>query len=98
MKESDFVFDRVEGGKYCTYWFRVLGETKAELTARYMEQSMIAVSEVEFSIQDGQFGVKRLFPFNFDVVLNPDDKELQTMLQNVAFKTLREQNTKGVIL
>lgn len=28
MKESDFVLDRIEGGKYCDYWFRVIGETK----------------------------------------------------------------------
>lgn len=95
MKESDFIFDRIEGGKYCSYWFRVTGETKAELTKKYMEQSMGEVTEVEFSIQDGQYGVKRMFPSNYDVVLNPDDKELQTMIQSVAFKTYREQNMKG---
>lgn len=95
MKENDFVFDRIEGGKYCDYWFRVIGATKDELTDRYMEQSIVEVTEVVFSIQDGQFGVKRLFPFNYDVIANPDDKELRTMLQSVAFKAYREQNMKG---
>lgn len=95
MKASDFVFDRVVGGKYCDYWFRVTGETKKELTERYMEQSMVEVSEVVFSIQDGQFGVKRVFPFNYDVVDNPPDKELQRMLQKVAFKTYREMYMKN---
>lgn len=91
MKETDFILDRVVS-KYGDYWFRVTGETKTELTNKYMEQSMAEVSEVVFSIQDGQFGVKRTFPFNYDVVANPNDKELQSVLQNVAFKTLREHN------
>lgn len=91
MKETDFILDRVVS-KYGDYWFRVTGETKTELTNKYMEQSMVEVSEVVFSIQDGQFGVKRMFPFNYDVVANPNDKELQSVLQNVAFRTLREHN------
>ena len=52
MKESDFILDRIEGGKYCDYWFRVIGETKKELTDRYIEQSMVEVTEAVFSIQD----------------------------------------------
>lgn len=94
MKASEFVFDRVTGGKYCDYWFRVTGETKKELTERYMEQSMVEVSEVVFSIQDGQFGVKRVFPFNYDVVSNPEDKELQSALEKVAFKAHKEMHIK----
>ncbi len=95
MKETDFILDRIEGGKYCDYWFRVIGETKKELTDRYMEQSMVEVTEAVFSIQDGQWGIKRLFPFNYDVITPSEDKELYTMLKNVAFKALREQNMKG---
>jgi len=95
MKESDFILDRIDGGKYCDYWFRIIGETKKELTDRYMEQSMVEVNEAVFSIQDGQWGIKRLFPFNYDVITPSEDKELYTMLKNVAFKTLREQNMKG---
>lgn len=94
MKESDFIFDRVEGGKYCDYWFRVIGETQQELTEKYMEQSMIDVTEVVFSIQDGQWGIKRLFPFNYDVITPSDDEEFYTMLKNVAFKTYRQINNK----
>lgn len=95
MKESDFIFDRIEGGKYCDYWFRVTGETQKELTGRYMEQSMVAVTEAVFSVQDGQWGIKRLFPFNYEVITPSDDKELYEMLKSVAFKTLREHNMKG---
>ena len=95
MKEIDFVFDRVEGGKYCDYWFRVTGETKTELTDKYMEQSMVEVTEVVFSIQDGQWGIKRLFPFNYDVITPSNDNELYTMLKNIVFKTLKEQNLKS---
>lgn len=95
MKESDFIFDRIEGGKYCDYWFRVIGETQMELTRKYMEQSMVDVTEVVFSIQDGQWGIKRLFPFNYDVIAPSDDKELYTILKNVAFKTLRQINLES---
>lgn len=94
MKEADFVFDRIEGGKYCDYWFKIVGDTKAELTDKYMEQSMIEVTEAVFSIQDGQWGIKRLFPFNYDVITPSEDKALYTMLMDIAFKTLREQNMK----
>ena len=56
---------------------------------------MVEVTEAVFSIQDGQWGIKRLFPFNYDVITPSDDKELYTMLKDVAFKTLREKNVKG---
>ena len=94
MKENDFVFDRVEGGKYCDYWFRVIGKTKEELTDQYMEQSMVEVTEAVFSMQDGQWGIKRLFPFNYDVITPSDDTELYDTLKNAAFKVFMELNTK----
>lgn len=94
MKETDFIFDRIEGGKYCDYWFKVTGDTKEELTDRYMEQSMVEVTEAVFSIQDGQWGIKRLFPFNYDVITPWDDKDVYEVLKNAAFKALREHNAK----
>ena len=97
MKETDFIFDRVEGGKHCDCWFRVTGETKAELTDKYMEQSMVEVTEAVFSIQDGQWGIKRLFPFNYDVITPSEHEELYTILKNVAFKTFKEQNLESTI-
>lgn len=93
IRESDFIFDRIEGGKYCDYWFRVVGETKHDLTDRYMEQSMVEVTEAVFSIQDGQWGIKRLFPSNCDVITPSEDRELYTALKNVAFKALKRLNS-----
>lgn len=90
MKADDFIFDRAEGGKYCDYWFHVVGESKDELTKKYMEQSMIEVTSVVFGIQDGQFGIKRLFPFNYDIVENPDDRELYNILKELAWSKLAE--------
>lgn len=84
MKENDFVLDRIDSGEcYCDYWFNVVGETKKELTHKYMEQSMIEVSSVVYSPTDGQWGIKRLFPFNFDVI-TPNDEELKDMLKRIT--------------
>lgn len=85
MKEADFILDKVDGGGY-DYWFKVVGETKDELTHKYMEQSMVEVSGAVFSLLDGQWGIKRLFPFNWDVITPDDDKELHDMMRNVARK------------
>lgn len=95
MKASDLIFDRVDGGKYCDYWFRVTGETEQELTDHYMEQSMVGVTDAVFSIQDGQWGVRRQFPFNYDVVCDPSHTEFYELLKSVAFAKLKELNMKG---
>ena len=95
MKESDFIFDHIQGSRqHGGYWFKVIGKTKEELTKRYMEQSMIEVTEAVFYLDDGEFGVRRLFPLNYDIVLNPSDKELQDTLQQLTVKTYREQSMK----
>ena len=86
MSETDFIFDRVEEKDgYCDYWFRVTGETKDELTRKYMEQSMVEVSGVVFGMTDGQWGVKRIFPFNYDII-TPDDKDLENLVRDIASK------------
>lgn len=85
MKEADFVLDKIDGDGY-NYWFRVVGETKNELTQKYMEPSMIEVSGAMFSLLSGQWGIKRRFPSNCDVITPKDDKELYDILQNVARK------------
>ena len=90
MKHKDFEFEKVIGSKYGDYWFRVVGETKKELTEKYMEQSMIEVTGVVFSLQDGQFGVKRLFPFNYDVIDNPEDTELYNILKDLVFSMIHK--------
>lgn len=84
MQVKDFVFDKISGGGYCDYWFRIVGDTQKELTRKYMEQSMIAVTHAVFSLQDGQWGIRRQFPFSYDVIA-PDDRELYETIKQVAF-------------
>lgn len=81
MKKEDFIFDHKED-KYEDYWFKVTGETKEELTRRYMEMCMVEVTDVVYSKHDNAVGIKRLFPFNYDVVLSNDEdiKELLASL------------------
>ena len=36
MKREDFIFDHMDD-EYEDYWFKVVGDTKDELTKKYME-------------------------------------------------------------
>ena len=95
MKSEDLIFNKVvRDGRTNDYWFRVVGATKEELTKKYMEQSMIEVSEVVYSPTDGQWGIKRLFPFNFDVI-TPDDEELKNMIVDEVLNLLGEPGDGG---
>ena len=51
---------------------------------------MVEVTGAVFSLQDGQFGVKRLFPFNYDVIDNPEDTELYNILKDLVFSMIRK--------
>ena len=64
MKREDFVFDHMDD-EYEDYWFKVVGDTKDELTKKYMEMCMVSVTEVVYSNKEQALGVKRLFPFNY---------------------------------
>lgn len=64
-------------------WFKVVGDTKDELTKKYMEMCMVSVTEVVYSNKEQALGVKRLFPFNYDVIM-PDDTELKGMLESLV--------------
>lgn len=75
MKREDFIFDHMDD-EYEDYWFKVVGDTKDELTKKYMEMCMVSVTEVVYSNKEQALGVKRLFPFNYDVIM-PDDTELK---------------------
>ena len=77
MKREDFVFDHMDD-EYEDYWFKVVGDTKDELIKKYMEMCMVSVTEVVYSNKEQVLGVKRLFPFNYDVIM-PDDTELKDM-------------------
>ena len=82
MKREDFVFDHMDD-EYEDYWFKVVGDTKDELTKKYMEMCMVSVTEVVYSNKEQVLGVKRLFPFNYDVII-PDDTELKDMLESLV--------------
>lgn len=95
MKQEDFVFKRMDA-KYSDYWFDIVGDTAKELTHKYMDQSMVGVTGAVFSIQDGQWGIRRQFPFNYDVI-TPNDSELYELLKCAAFERLKEDNSGEVI-
>lgn len=59
MKREDFVFDHMDD-EYEDYWFKVVGDTKDELTKKYMEMCMVSVTEVVYSNKEQALGVKRL--------------------------------------
>ena len=82
MKREDFVFDHMDD-EYEDYWFNVVGDTKDELTKKYMEMCMVSVTEVVYSNKEQVLGIKRLFPFNYDVIM-PDDTELKDMLESLV--------------
>ena len=54
MKKEDFEFIKLDE-EYEDYWFKVKDGTMSEaiLTEQYMEQSMVCVSEVVYSVHDG---------------------------------------------
>lgn len=51
-------------------------------------KEMVSVTEVVYSNKEQALGVKRLFPFNYDVIM-PDDSELRDMLVSLV----AEQNS-----
>lgn len=91
MKEKDFILDHVDD-KTLDYWFNIIGDTKRELTEKYMEQSMVEVCEGVFSVGDGQWGIKRLFPFNYDVITPSEDKELYQTLKRLATSAYKQSS------
>lgn len=82
LHESDFKFTKLDE-QYQDYWFSVGGDSAEYLRQKYMEQSMITVSDVVYSKVDDAVGVKRQFPFNFDVI-TPDDAELKEFVSKIA--------------
>lgn len=87
MKREDFVFDHMDD-EYEDYWFKVVGDTKDELTKKYMEMCMVSVTEVVYSNKEQALGVKLPLTFNYDVIM-PDDSELRDMLVSLV----AEQNS-----
>lgn len=82
MRKEDFIFD-YKDDEYEDYWFDVVGETKKELTNKYMEMCMVSVSKVVYSNRQKTIGIIRVFPFNYDVIIS-DDAELKNILKSLA--------------
>lgn len=93
MNAKDFIFDHVDE-QYQDYWFKVIGNTKKELTEQYMEMSMVEVTEVVYSVKENIVGVKQLFPFNYQVI-ESTDKGLKNLLIDLVSKlpkSLEDEN------
>lgn len=91
MDKIDFKFSKFDP-EYQDYWFEVSGNTKMELTDKYFEMCMIEVTDVVYSKVENSVGIKRLFPFNYDVVMSKDN-ELKAMLSEIAEEIgINEQN------
>ena len=65
------------------YWFITDKISDEYLTDKYMEMCMVGVTEVVYSKDENIVGVKRLFPFNYDVILS-DDEELKDILVELS--------------
>ena len=65
------------------YWFTTDKTSDEYLTNKYMEMCMVGVTEVVYSKDEDLVGVKRQFPFNYDVILS-DDKELKNILMELS--------------
>ena len=78
MKQQDFIFTRKDEA-FEDYWFQVTGKSAETLTERYMEMCMVAVTDVVYSAKEDKLGIRRQFPFNYDVIC-PNDDELKQVL------------------
>lgn len=83
MDKTNFKFIRLDSpDKFKDYWFKTDKVSDKELSQKYMEQSMIGVTEVVYCKDNGKIGIKRTFPFNFDVVV-VNDPELRSILEEL---------------
>ena len=81
LDKRDFIFIRKDE-PYQDYWFKVKGDSQKILTKKYMEMCMVEVSEVVYSKNENVVGIKRQFPFNFDVITS-DDNNLKDFLSKI---------------
>lgn len=83
MDKTNFKFIRLDSpDKFKDYWFKTDKISDKELSQKYMEQSMIGIIEVVYCKDNGTIGIKRIFPFNFDVVV-VNDLELMSILEEL---------------
>lgn len=78
-----FKFIRLDSpDKFNDYWFKTDKISDKELSKKYMEQNMIGITKVVYCKYNGEIGIKRIFPFNFDVVV-VNDPELRSILEEL---------------
>lgn len=83
MDKTNFKFIRLDSpDKFKDYWFKTDKISDKELSKKYMEQNMIGITEVVYCKDNGEIGIKRIFPFNFDVVV-VNDPELRSILEEL---------------
>ncbi len=83
MDKTNFIFTRLNSpDKFKDYWFETDKISNEELSKKYMEQNMIGITEVVYCKDNGTMGIKRVFPFNFDVVV-VNDPELRSILEEL---------------
>ena len=83
MNKTNFKFIRLDSpDKFKDYWFKTDKISDKELSKKYMEQNMIGITEVVYCKDNGIMGIKRVFPFNFDVVV-VNDPELRSILEKL---------------
>ena len=86
MDKTNFKFERLDNTDgHEDYWFKTDSISDKELSERYMEQGLVGVTDVVYSKDDNMIGIKRVFPFNFDVIV-PEDLELKEILKELAEK------------
>lgn len=84
MDKTNFKFIRLNSpNKFKDYWFKTDKISDKELSQKYMEQSMIGITEVVYCKDNGKMGIKRVFPFNFDMVV-VNDPELRSILEKLV--------------
>lgn len=84
MDKTNFKFVRLDNTNiFMDYWFKTDAVSDAELSKKYMEQSMVGITEVVYSKYSDVIGLKRIFPFNFDII-TPDDPELKNILKELV--------------
>lgn len=83
MDKTNFKFIRLDSpDNFKDYWFKTDKVSDKELSQKYMEQSMVGVTEVVYCKYNGEIGIKRIFPFNFDVIV-VNDPELRSILEEL---------------
>jgi hypothetical protein len=84
MNKDNFTLLRVnKANGHEDYWFKPDEDTANKLAESCMEMCMVGVTEVVYSKDEDVVGIKRQFPFNYDVVLS-NDENLKAVLKDLS--------------